>query len=188
VSTTAAADQQTVLRYLYDRIANGDDRYCTIPTIRKNTEIEGSNQYILALTDDLEIAGYIVTRQAYQMSGGRLFQITAAGIDLIESGTKIVSVQSAAWTGRLDLSEARKSEIREKLNDIRQIVDAARMSNSQRANAIAVIEATEKLVETPDPLWPEIMRLLRSPVLSNVTGIASLVLSIVSIILTAAST
>ena len=188
MSITAAADQQKILRYLYDRLASGNDRYCTIPTIRKNTNLEESNQYILALTDDLEIAGYIVTRQAYQMSGGRLFQITAAGIDLIESGTKVVSVQSAAWTGRLDLSEARKSEIREKLKEIRQAVEAAQMTNSQRSNAIAVIEAIEKLVETPDPLWPEIMRLLRSPVLSNVTGIASLVLSIVSIIITAAST
>lgn len=187
MSTEAAIDQQKILKYLYDRLAGGNDRYCTIPTIRKNTDVGGSNQYVLTLTDDLEIGGYIVTRQAYQMSGGRLFQITAAGIDFVESGRRIVSVQSAAWTGRLNLSEARKAEIREKLYEIRAVIDQSRLSNSQRANAIAVIEAAEKLIETPDPLWPEIMRLLRSPVLSNLNGVAGLVLAIVGIILTAAN-
>ena len=183
----AAADQHKILRYLYDRLAGGDARYCTIPTIRKNTDVGGSNQYVLTLTDDLEIGGYVVTRQAYQMSGGRLFQITAAGIDFIESGKRIVSVQSAAWTGRLDISEARKEQIREKLVQIRRIVEQSRLSNAQRANALAVIEAAEVLVETPDPLWPEIMRLLRSPVLANLNGVASLVLGIVGIILAAAA-
>ena len=187
MSTEAATDQQKILKYLYDRLAGGNDRYCTIPTIRKNTDVGGSNQYVLTLTDDLEIGGYIVTRQAYQMSGGRLFQITAAGIDFIESGKRIVSVQSAAWTGRLDISETRKAEIREKLAEIRIVIEQSRLSNSQRANALAVIEATEKLVETPDPLWPEIMRLLRSPVLGNLNGVASIVLAIIGIILTAAT-
>ena len=187
MSTEAATDQQKILKYLYDRVAGGDARYCTIPTVKKNTDVEGSNQYILTLTDDLEVGGYIVTRQAYQMSGGRLFQITAAGIDFIESGKRIISVQSAAWTGRLDISEARKAEIREKLSEIRDIIERSRLSNSQRANAIAIVEGTEKLIETPDPLWPEIMRLLRSPVLANLNGVASLVLAIVGIILTAAT-
>jgi hypothetical protein len=187
VSGQATSDQQKVLQYLYDRIATGNTRYCTIPTIRKNTGLEASNQYILTLTDDLEIGGYIVTRQAYQMSGGRLFQITAAGIDFVERGQRIVGVQSAAWTGRLDISEVRKQEIREKLGELRGIIDQARLSNSQRVNAIAVIEATETLIETPDPLWPEIMRLLRSPVLSNLQGAASLILAILGIILTAAT-
>ncbi|MCW3836847.1 hypothetical protein ACFQ1E_11775 [Sphingomonas canadensis] len=187
MSMQAEADQQKILQYLYDRLASGDSRYCTIPTIRKNTDVGGSNQYVLTLTDDLEIGGYITTRQAYQMSGGRLFQITAAGIDFIESGNRIVGVQSAVWTGRLDISEARKAEIRHKLSEIRRIIEQSRLSNSQRANALAVIEAADILVETPDPLWPEIMRLLRSPVLANLNGVASLVLAIVGIILTAAN-
>ena len=183
----AATDQENVLKYLYDRIQGGDTRYCTIPTIRKNSKVGGSNQYILALTDDLETSGYIITRQAYQMSGGRLFQITSAGIDLIETGNATVSVQSSAWTGRLDLSEARKAEIREKLAQIRNIVENSRFTNSQRCNALAVIEATEILIETPDPLWPEIMRLLRSPILGNLQATASIVLAIIGIILTAAT-
>jgi hypothetical protein len=183
----ALTDQQKILKYLHDRVAGGDARYCTIPTIKKHAGVGGSNQYVLALTDDLETGGYIITRQAYQLAGGRLFQITAAGIDFVEHGQKTVSVQSAAWTGRLDISEARKAEIRAKLSEISAIIQKSRLSNSQRANAVAVIEAAEKLVETPDPLWPEIMRLLRSPVLSNLNGVASLVLAIVGIILTTAN-
>ena len=128
-----------------------------------------------------------MTRQAYQMSGGRLFQITAAGIDFVDSGQEIVSVLSAAWTGRLDISEAKKDEIRQNLVKIRKFVEEARLSNSQRVNALAIIQATATLVETPDPLWPEIMRLLRSPILANLSGVASLILAIVGIIMTAAS-
>ena len=183
----AVTDQEKVLKYLYDRLQGGDTRYCTIPTIRKNSGVAGSNQYVLTLTDDLEISGYIITRQAYQMSGGRLFQITAAGVDLIETGAASISVQSFAWTGRLDISEGRKADIREKLSQIREIVEASKLTNSQRCNALAVIDATEMLVETPDPLWPDIMRLLRSPVLANLQGTAGLILGIISIIISAAS-
>ncbi len=182
---SAANDQQTILKYLHRRLANGDTRYCTIPTIKKNTGLQASNQYLLALTDDLETAGLIITRQAYQMSGGRLFQITAAGFDAVENGDIPLRVDSAAWTGRYDLSEYKKSEIRRILKEMRTVIETARLSNARTANAIALIESAEKLVETPDPLWPEIMRLLRSPTLSGVTGIAGLLITIVQIVASA---
>jgi hypothetical protein len=184
---TALADQNALLQYLHRRIATGDARYCTIPTIRKNSGVQGSNQYILALTDDLETAGYVITRQAYQMSGGRLFQITAAGIDLVESGQAPNGVDSAAWTGRFTLTEHQKSEMRRILHEMKNVVSAAKLSNARTANAMALIECAEKLIETPDPLWPEIMRLLRSPTLAGVAGIGGLLLGFVSILLTAAS-
>lgn len=50
-----------------------------------------------------------------------------------------------------------------------------------------LIESAEKLVETQDPLWPEIMRLLRSPTLAGVTGIAGLLMAFVQIVMVAAS-
>lgn len=108
---SAASDQLAILKYLHRRLASGDTRYCTIPTIKKNTRLESSNQYLLALTDDLEATGLVITRQAYQMSGGRLFQITAAGFDAVEKRDIPVRVDSAAWTGRFDLSEHQKSEL-----------------------------------------------------------------------------
>jgi hypothetical protein len=184
---SALDDQLEVLRYLHRRIAGGDTRYCTIPTIRKHSGVGGSNQYLLALTDDLETSGFVITRQAYQMAGGRLFQITAAGINLIESGGRLTSADSAAWTGRFDLSEAQKDQVRAKLKEMKSVISSARLSNARTANAMALIESVEKLIETPDPLWPDVMRLLRSPTLAGVTGIASLMLSIVGILLSAAS-
>lgn len=173
--------------YLHRRLASGDTRYCTIPTIKKNTGLETHNQYLLALTDDLELAGLVITRQAYQMSGGRLFQITAAGYDAVESGDVPVRVDSAAWTGHFDLSEHQKSEIRRILGEMRIVIETAKLSNARTANAMALIESAEKLVETPDPLWPEIMRLLRSPTLAGVAGIAGLLLAIAQIVMAAAS-
>jgi hypothetical protein len=184
---SAKSDQLAILQYLHRRLAGGDERYCTIPTIRKNTGLEKPSQYILALTDDLESAGLVITRQAYQMSGGRLFQITAAGFDAVETGNIPVRVDSAAWTGRFDLSEHQKSEIRRILGEMRAVIESAKLSNARTANAMALIEAAEKLVETPDPLWPEIMRLLRSPTLAGVVGIAGLLLAIVQIVMDAAS-
>ncbi|MBW0368275.1 hypothetical protein [Ensifer adhaerens] len=184
---SAKNDQLAILLYLYQRLADGDTRYCTIATIKKNTGLERSNHYLLALTDDLETGGLIITRQAYQMSGGRLFQITAAGYDAVESGDVPLSVDSAAWTGHFDLSEYQKSEIRRILGEIRVFIETAKLSNARTANALALIESAEKLIETPDPLWPEIMRLLRSPTLGGVAGIAGLLLSIAQIVMAAAS-
>jgi DNA-binding PadR family transcriptional regulator len=184
---SAIADQQAVLQYLYRRLASGETRYCTIATIRKATGLNPSNQYILALTDDLEAAGLVITRQAYQISGGRLFQITAAGFDAVQKGEIPARADSATWTGRFHLSEHQKSEIRRILVEMRFIITSAKLSNARTANAMALIESAEKLIETPDPLWPEIMRLLRSPTLAGVTGIAGLVLAIAQILMAAAS-
>ncbi|TJV25040.1 MAG: hypothetical protein E5Y04_09355 [Mesorhizobium sp.] len=183
---SARSDQIKVLQYLHRRLATGDTRYCTIPTIMKNTGLNASNQYILALTDDLETAGLVITRQAYQMSGGRLFQITAAGFDAVQKDDIPVTVDSAAWTGRFNVSEHQKSEIRRILTEMRLVITSAKLSNARTANAMALIESVEKLIETPDPLWPEIMRLLRSPALNGVIGITGLILGIVQILMAAA--
>lgn len=184
---TARSDQFEVLHYLYRRLSAGNERYCTISTIKKNTGLERSNQYILALTDDLESAGLVITRQSYQVAGGRLFQITAAGYDAVESENLPKTFDSTAWTGRIELSDGQKAEIQKILHEIRLVIESAKLSNSRKANAMALIECAEKLVETPDPLWPEIMRILRSPTLGNIVGIAGLVMGIVSIFMSAAS-
>jgi hypothetical protein len=184
---SAKSDQRAVLNYLHKRLADGDDRYCTIATIKKNTGLDRSNQYLLTLTDDLESGGFIITRQAYQMQGGRLFQITAAGFDAIEAGELPVTFDSTAWTGRINLTEHQKSELLHILGEMRVVVETARLSNVQTANAMALIEAAETLVDTPDPLLPEIMRLIRSPTLQGITGIASLLVGFIGIIMAAAA-
>ena len=178
----AHSDQQLVLRYLYDRLSHGDQRYCTIPTILKNTDIDASNQYVLTLTDELEMAGLIMTRQAYQMKGGRLFQITGKGVDFIDSGSRITA-NSASWTGRIDVSEVKKEQIKKHLVEVRRIIELTKMTNAQRCNVLAVVGAMESLVEAPDPQWAEVIRLLRNPILNAVVGIGSLILTIFGLII-----
>lgn len=186
-SMSAKADQLKILKFLHGRFAGHETRYCTIPTIKRKTGVDGSNQYVLALADDLESAGMVITRQMYQVSGGKLFQITAAGFDAVEQGQMPPSADSAAWTGRFDLSEYQKEKLRQILREMRLVVEHAKLSNSRTANALALIESAEKLIETPDPLWPEVMRLLRSPVLAGVGTVAGLLLSFVQILMAAAS-
>jgi hypothetical protein len=121
------------------------------------------------------------------MQGGRLFQITAAGFDAVEAGEVPPTFDSTAWTGRFSLTEHQKSELLRILAEMRAVVETARLSNVQTANAMALIEAAEMLVDTPDPLLPEIMRLLRSPTLQGITGIASLLVGFIGIIMAAAA-
>lgn len=129
----------------------------------------------------------MITRQAYQMSGGRLFQITASGFDAVQNGAIPVRADSATWTGRFHLTEFQKAEMTRILGEMRLVISSSRLSNARTANAMALIESAEKLIETPDPLWPEIMRLLRSPTVAGVVGIGALVLAIVQILMAAAS-
>jgi hypothetical protein len=185
VSNTAVDHQRAILRYLYDRMAQGETRYCTWPTIRKNTDLNGSTQYLAALADDLETSGLIITRQAYKMSGGRLLQITARGIDLIENDAGPIRVESSAWTGEYNLTVQQKAEVSRLLREIRREIDQSRLSNAKKANALALVSAAEILVEAPDPQWPEIMRLLRSPTLGNIVGIAGFIYAIVQTLISA---
>lgn len=173
------------MRYLSTRFSYGDQRYCTIPTILKNTGIDASNQYVLALMDELEMSGLVMTRQAYRMSGGNLFQITGKGIDFVSDG-KRVTVDTSSWTARIDVSEVKKTQIQKHLQDIKEIIAATNMTNTQRCNVLAVVGAIETLIEAPDPPWAEVLRLIRSPLLQGVVGITALLFTIVGIILPAA--
>jgi predicted transcriptional regulator len=180
--SSASSQQDAILRYLSTRFSYGDSRFCTIPTILKNTGIDASNQYILTLMDELEMSGLIMTRQAYSMKGGNLFQITGKGLDFISQGKKLTS-DSSAWTGRIDVSIARKMQIQKRLVEIRRVIDEAQMSNAARCNVLAVVGAIDSLVEAPDPPWAEILRLIRNPTLQGVLAIAGLLLTIIGLIL-----
>lgn len=185
MSAEAHKDQQLILRYLYDRLTSGDSRFCTIPTVLKNTGIDAPNQYILTLMDELEMSGFVLTRQAYRMKGGNVFQITGKGIDFIDSGGRL-SADSASWTGRIDVSEAKRAQIQKHLREIRQVIDHTKMTNTQRCNVLSIVGAMDKLVEAPDPPWPEVLRLLRNPYLQSVVGIGSLLLTILGLIVPSA--
>ncbi|MEM9311448.1 MAG: hypothetical protein AAGA34_08370 [Pseudomonadota bacterium] len=183
--SSAAEDQDSILRYLATRFGYGNQRFCTIPTILKNTGIEASNQYVLALMDELEMSGLVMTRQAYRVSGGNVFQITGKGIDFVRNGKRTVA-NSASWTGRIDVSEAKKAMIKKHLREIRTEIDKSKMTNAKRCNILAIVGAIETLIEAPDPPWAEILRLVRNPTLQGVLALAGILVSIVGLILPAA--
>ncbi|WP_189338361.1 hypothetical protein [Sphingobium sp. SCG-1] len=133
------------------------------------------------MTDDLETSGFIITRQFYQISGGRLFQATARGVDLVK-GDQTITVDSAQWTGRHKVSEAQRIAISALLLDLRREIESSKLSNTKKANALALVDAAQTLVDAPDPPWPEVMRLLRSPSLGNILAVAGFIFSIVQIL------
>jgi DNA-binding PadR family transcriptional regulator len=154
-------------------------------TIRKGKSIQENNQFVLALTDDLEQHGLITTRQNYRVAGGRLFQVTARGIEAAERGQPLPTAASSKWTGLTDVSESKREEIKVLVQQIRLDVEKEISNNRKRANALALVDAVEALVDAPDPAWPEIIRLLRNPTIQGIGMIASLVIGIISIVMAA---
>jgi hypothetical protein len=111
--------------------------------------------------------------------------ITAGSVPPVLDALGRTRFDSTTWTGRFELSISQRNQITCIMSEIRSIVEAGEFSNSHRANALALIEAAERLAETSDPQWPEIVMLLKSPVLAGVTGIAGLLLALVQILLSA---
>ncbi|MBN8810694.1 MULTISPECIES: hypothetical protein [unclassified Sphingomonas] len=184
---SAIEDQRALLKFLYERVFNSPHRFCTLTTLSDGTQLShDSLEYLRGLADDLETAGLIITRQNYRASGQRLLQISARGIDAVESNSIPVVVDSSRWTGRYNLTVAQREGVHRLLGEIRAEIDGSKLSNTRKANALALISAAETLVEAPDPQWPEVMRLLRSPLLGNIAGVAGLVLAIAQIMLAAA--
>jgi hypothetical protein len=154
-------------------------------TLRKGKGIKENNQFVLALTDDLEQHGLVTTRQNYRVAGGRLFQITARGIEAVERGQPLPTTASSKWTGLAEVSESKKEEIRVLIRQVRAEVEREVTNNRKRANALALVDAVDALVDAPDPRWQQVVRLLRDPALLGIGTIASLVLGIISILMAA---
>lgn len=76
------------------------------------------------------------------------------------------------------LSESERAEFVGYLAPMRNEVEGADISQEQRVDALAALDAIEKLSEAPNPLWQVIALILSSPILSNVTAIAALAISI----------
>ncbi|MEA3018212.1 MAG: hypothetical protein QOI38_2934 [Sphingomonadales bacterium] len=89
-------------------------------------------------------------------------------------------IRSESWTGRYTVSESNKVRVCQILAEMRREIEALQLSNSERANALAAVSAIETLAEAPDPAWALILRILRSPILGNVTALAALVVSIIT--------
>lgn len=90
------------------------------------------------------------------------------------------AARSESWTGRYTVSEPDKVRIREALIEMRRTIESLPLTNSERSNAIAALDAIESLAEAADPAWALILKILRSPVLGNVTALVALVVSVIT--------
>lgn len=98
--------------------------------------------------------------------------------DLVAS--EIVAIDSRSWTGLYTVSDADRDKIASYILEIKQKIDSSNLSNSQKAEALAIISAAEKLAESPNPWWEMIVKLLSSPILANITSVAALATAIIT--------
>jgi hypothetical protein len=173
---SAGEHQREILLFLRRRLdADYTQRFCTLKTIATALGLARATQYLRTIVDDLEIAGLINTRQAYQASGQRLVQISAKGIDLVDEGNGVRDIESAKWTGRYEVGPIAKEKILDSLRELRLQIEGSDLPNAQKANALAVVKSCELLAEAPDPAWPMIVRLLRSPPVVSAANAATLI-------------
>ena len=175
----AAHDQKEILNFLHRRALSSGPRYCTIRTLIKESEVADNDQYVRAIVEDLEISGFVNTRQIYSAEGKRLFQISAQGIDLVESGGSLNDGPNSRWTGQFNVSEAQRSKLIVVLVNTKSQIDVSHLTNSQKANAHALIDAAKSLSEAPDPPWSLVLRILSSPVLANVAALVAIAVALI---------
>jgi len=186
---SARQDAEAILSYLKNRYENGNvDRYAAVRTIKREAKLSGAGQYPYVLLDDLENMELICSKLSNAGKSRKgvprvFYQITIKGIDFVSNGGSLDGIESSTWTGRIDMSEQTKKQIQDHMVSMKSIIEQSRSTNVQKANALAIVESVDLLLVAPDPPWPEIMRLLRSPTLNGITGIASLVLAIVGLII-----
>jgi hypothetical protein len=182
---TALDDQRSILRFLAERVDQGSERYCTLRTLRNGAGLSGTDSYLRAIIDDLEIAGYVNTRQAYKAEGGRFFQISAKGFDLVESGEDPVSGSSlagGAWKrlpSNFVLSEGKRDRLTTALAVAESKLDELGASNTERAQARAYIVAAQALTSAPDPSPDLIWEILNRA--NALAGVASLFVSLLAL-------
>lgn len=94
-------------------------------------------------------------------------------------GTPDAAIRSEAWTGRYSVSDADRARLSELVVQMRQQIETSVVTNAEKSNALAALNALETLSEAPDPPWSIIVRILSSPILANVAALAALAISII---------
>lgn len=88
-------------------------------------------------------------------------------------------IDSSKWTGVYEVSESKFTEIRSLFVEIAKEIEQSQLSNTQRANAKALMAAAENLIDAPDPHWQLILQILSSPVLANISALAAIAISLI---------
>ena len=90
-----------------------------------------------------------------------------------------VSSNSINWTGIEERGNS-DPEILEKtrgaIYEIKILIERTKLTNVEKARAIAIANALQALIESPEPEWKAILLLLSSPALNNVMAMANILL------------
>jgi len=96
-----------------------------------------------------------------------------------ETSGDAISISSSDWTGRYEVSDNDKIVVETHLKAIEAEIEVSKLTNSKKAEARADIRAAQNLLESPNPAWAIIVKLLSSPILANVTAIAALAVAVI---------
>ena len=89
-----------------------------------------------------------------------------------------VLANSLDWTGIEDRGRANpqaNEKTRSAISDLKVLIEKTDLTNSEKAKAVAIANALDALIESPEPEWRTILELFSSPALKGVIGIANLV-------------
>jgi urease accessory protein UreF len=98
------------------------------------------------------------------------------------------SLDSYDWTGigtRLEESPEVVATIRDKIAELDRLIEATRLTNSEKDRAKSITAALISLVSSPQPEWRAIVELLNSPIITavcNATAVAMLAIGTVRLI------
>jgi hypothetical protein len=103
----------------------------------------------------------------------------SAAYELALSLEEDSSINSSNWTGTYSVSREGQQEIIGIFRKIEMEIDNSALSNSDKSNAKALVEAADKLIAAPDPQWDILLKILSSPILANFAALAALAISII---------
>jgi hypothetical protein len=88
-------------------------------------------------------------------------------------------ISSASWTGRYIVSKEGQNEIFSIFRKIEIEIDNSILTNTDKSNAKALVEAANKLISAPDPQWEILLQILSSTILANFAALAALAIAII---------
>jgi len=143
-------------------------------------DLQSVNAYMKQSIQESEI----YQRKA-MLKGDRLYDAVFAnlkyrdyGFDDEEDESSTLSAVPERASLKTTISESERAEFRSYLRPMREEIEAADLSQEEKADALAAVAAVDSLSDAPNPLWQAIYIILSSPILSNVTALAALAISI----------
>ena len=97
----------------------------------------------------------------------------------------VKAINSADWTGiepRLAASPERIASIASLIEQLDEVLEGANLTNAQRVQAGAAVDALKSLVHAPQPEWKAIAVILAGPTITALCNIKEIAESVGSVI------